>query len=152
MIHKCTNELCILLYTGVTATAKTSVVRFTGFHPTQPCLEGGHCYADKLLLSYCLHIAYGFIHCSIDCYSIELYINRTIDRQITSIDWLTGSHLTNAHLVGRASRAVHRPGRIAVAAALEGPVAVDVMADTDEVAVPSLSTVQRYGINSLCNR
>ena len=49
LIHKYTNELCIILYTGVTATAKTSVVRFTGFHPTQPYLEGGHCFADKLL-------------------------------------------------------------------------------------------------------
>ena len=47
LIHKYSNELCILLYTGVTATAKSSVVRFTGFHPKQPYLEGGHFYADS---------------------------------------------------------------------------------------------------------
>ena len=43
------NELCILLYTGGTATAETSVVRCVGFHTTKTYLKVGNCSEDKLL-------------------------------------------------------------------------------------------------------
>ena len=42
---------------GENATTEISVVRFTGFHPTQHQLEDGNDCADNLLFSNCLRIA-----------------------------------------------------------------------------------------------
>ena len=47
------NELCVVPHS---VTAEASVVHFIDFHPTKTHLEGGNHYANKLLLSNCLHI------------------------------------------------------------------------------------------------
>ena len=47
---------------GVTVTAETSVVSFIGFRPTNTHPEGWIDYADRFLISNCLHIDFEYGH------------------------------------------------------------------------------------------